>query len=217
MPFRNAWRRVRLPRIGPLLVDQRRREVHLSDDSCDVGDLAPPIAGGPVGVRLRVDEQPRLRTALAQRLQEQQHVRPVLGVRRRPRHREPRAEELVLGDHRIRAVHRLRRVLVELVRLVHDRRRIGGLARRPDAAIQIEIEVGGLRSARPQLRRIDEVRGERGDARLREHVPERDRPVREVEPQRRLAEERAVRLQLLGRRTFPTGECESQRDSDEDP
>src|SRR5436305_490531 len=74
-------------------VDQRRGEVDLAHDAGDVGDVPPPVARGAVGVRLRVHEQPRLCAALAQRLQEEQHVRAVLRIRGRPRHVEPGSEQ----------------------------------------------------------------------------------------------------------------------------
>ena len=195
-----------VPEDRSLLPDQRRREVDLADDAGHVGDLAPPVAGRTCRVRRRVDEQPRLRAARTERLQEEQDVGAVLGVRRRPGHGEPRAEELVLGDDGVRAVHRLRGVVVELVRLRDDRRRIRGRARRPHALVEVEVEIGGLRTGRAQLGRKDQVRRERDDPGPGELLPERDRPVGEVEPDRRLGREDAVRLQLLCGRSLPSSQ-----------
>jgi len=68
-----------------------------------------------------------------------------------------------------------------------------------------------------QLRRKDQVGRERGYARLGKEVPEGNRAVGEVEPQRRLGEQRAVRLQLLRGRAFSAGECKRKHGGDEDP
>ena len=86
----------------------------------------------------------------------------------------------------MRAGHRVRGVGVEAVRARLDRRRVGRLRRRARPVLEVEVEVHGLRPARANLRREDEVRRGVDGAGLREQLPEGNRAVRKVDPGRLL-------------------------------
>ena len=173
------------------LVDLRRREVDLANDRGHLGDLAPPVPCLAAGIGDAGDEQDRLRAAGGERAEKDQHIRAVLRVAHAPGRQGARTLQLVLGNHRVGAPHRVRGIRVEPVRAVGDRGRIGGLGRGPGPPREVEVEVDGLRPAGANLRRKDEVRGGIDGACLRKQLPERNRAVGEVDPDRLLGRERA--------------------------
>ena len=184
LPHRRSKRAV--PEERALLVDVRRVEVDLEHEVGDLRRLPPPVAGVAGRVGGARDEEVRVRAARRERPQVQQDVRAVLRIRDRPRRDEARAEELVLGDRRSRAARGLDGDVEELVGARDDRLRVRRLGGSADAVVQVHVPVHGLRAGRTQLRREDQVRGGRDDPRPSELVPERDRAVREVDPDRLL-------------------------------
>ena len=183
-----AHRRAEAPAPGhrALARDPRTREVDLGHEVCDLrGGLPPRIRILVVGVRPVREEKERTRPALGQAAEIGEHIGAVLRRRRRPRGRQLRTEELVLGDQRVVAARRGDGGVEELVGARLDRRRVGGVRRRADAVVQVEVEVDGLRALGPQLRRDDELRRGCDDPRPREdRRPERHHPVGVVDPER---------------------------------
>ena len=188
MRVRITPRRRRLPRTAPCFDDRRAAEVDLGDEVGDLRRLPPPVVGRLV-VRVRPlrEQQERPRAALGEALHEREHVRAVLRGRRRPRRRQvarrrarsPRSA----GGRSPTTRRRCRTACPRAPR----RRRVGGLRRRADAVVEIEVEVDGLRALRAQLRRDDEVRRGADDPGPREdRRPERHHPVGVVDPERLL-------------------------------
>ncbi len=202
-----------------LLRDARGGEVGLADDVRVVRDLPPPVAGDVAGVRHGGDQQHRMRTPGRERLEVDQDVAPVLGVRGAPGRDQVRAVELVLGDHRLRAPHRHRGRVVHPVRPVDHVRRIERLERRADPADEVQVEVDRLRAVAPEQLGIDEVRGRPDHAGPRKDLPEGNRAVGEVDPERSLVGDPAG----LGRGSRPgrsgpvrhSGERRARRKCDE--
>ena len=152
MPLRIDTTGPRRPELGK--ADRPGRgEVDLPDQDRGLGRLTPPVRGLAAGIRRVRDRDRRRRPERLELLQQRQHVRAVLRIRRAPRGRRLGAEELVLGDQRRRAAGHLDGEVEQPLRLVGDRRRVRRCRRRADAIVQMEIEEDGRSTGRPHLRR----------------------------------------------------------------
>jgi hypothetical protein len=138
----------------------RRGEVHLPDQDRRLRRLAPPLGRVAAGVRRVGDRDRDGRTERVERLHEREDVGAVLRVRRAPRRRRLRAEQLVLGDQRCRAAGDLLREDELLLRLRLDAGRIRGYRRRADAIVEVQIEEDGRGARLPHLLRHRRARGD---------------------------------------------------------
>ena len=124
----------------------RRGEVDLAEQDRDLRDLLPPVGGVAAGVGRVRDREQRRRAEVREVGEELEDVRAVLRVVRRPRRRRLGAGELVLGDRRRLAAGDRDGVVEERLRAVVDQRRVGRVARRADALVEVEVEEDGRRA-----------------------------------------------------------------------